>query len=199
MTRLAAGAARRQLRHRPRRGASGWSANSAAASRLLPISCSATGQPTRSLDGGRCCSRARTCSARPSGARSVARQPHRLRAAEPDDGAQPRHARRPPGSRGLARASTAWQVARRRERERVELFDLVGLPDHAYRCSAIRTSCRAASSSASASPWRSPASPTCSCSTSRRPASMSRRSNRSSICLTIFGRANRHGDALCHP
>ena len=62
---------------------------------------------------------------------------------------------------------------------------------------AIRTSFRAASSSASASPWRSPAIPISSFLTSRPPASTSPRRSRSSSLLIDLRSPARHVDALC--
>ena len=64
-----------------------------------------------------------------------------------------------------------------------ELFDLVGLPDARSLRRRYPHQLRAASSSASASPWRLPASPISSCWTSRRPASTSPRRSRSSSLL----------------
>ena len=163
-------ARRGQLRPSGAARPSGWSASPAAANRRVAYQLLGYRHPNSAgIDGGQVLFQG----ARPAAAWSragldaAARRPHQPRAAEPDDGAQPRHARRRVRWPRCCAPMAAAPAPTGRQRAR-ELFGLVGpAGSGAPAAIAIRISCPAGSSSASASPWRWPASPTWWCSTSR--------------------------------
>ncbi len=102
--RLAAACVRRgQLHHRAAARPSGWSANPAAANRPSALQLLGYRHPSSRIDGGQVLFEGtRPAALDAAGARPAARQPHQLRAAESDDGAQSRHPRRRAGGRDPA-------------------------------------------------------------------------------------------------
>jgi peptide/nickel transport system ATP-binding protein len=91
---------------------------------------------------------------------AAAWQPHRHDLPGAHDGAQPGAHHRPPGGRADAPAPRPERGSARARR--IEPADRVGIPNAPRAASTpIRTSSPAGSASASRSPWRWPAGPTC--------------------------------------
>ena len=128
---------------------------------------------------GRTCSRSRRPRARGSAAgrsASSRRIPGR------------RSPRRSASARRSPRRCTCIAISTRRRTMRgpASCWSRCACPNPRRSCAATRTSSRAGSNSAWPSPWRSPASPTRSCSTSPPPGSTSPRRRISSICCAIW-------------
>ena len=127
--------------------------------------------------------------ASPCDAAELARRPYGDGLPGPGDGAQPVDQGRRADRRGLPlpqghgpKRGARGALSRCSRRCRSRRPTRVG--------AATRTSSRAASSSGSCSPWRSPPTPTCSCSTSRRPASTPPSRPRCSTWSSSCGRSS---------